>query len=178
MIEWHTDNPQHSAFHACKLGANDANLTSEMKVFVSGQIQEKERIQKALARLEEAGLTVTHDWTRTEDLIDRVTQAEEAGRRAALDIQGVLAADVYILISDNKEPGKGMYAELGAALALKELRGSPEVFVVGPQHHQSIFYLHPSVRSVAELEEVLWELQPSDSDSGRETLDEHPAQAG
>jgi hypothetical protein len=51
-----------------------------------------------------------------------------------------------------------MYVELGAALALKETTGKPEVYVVGRMNHMSVFYLHPSVKARDTLEEVIKEL--------------------
>jgi hypothetical protein len=45
--------------------------------------------------------------------------------------------------------------ELGAALALQQATGKPEVFVVGPMNHLSIFYLHPGVTHCRTTEEVI-----------------------
>lgn len=132
-----------------------------VKVFVSGQIDEKEAVQLAYKTLENAGFRVTHDWTMTDPLIDRDAQRDEAGHRASLDITGVVEADVYILMSDNKKAGKGMYVELGAALALQERLGTPDVYVVGPMNHMSIFYLHPRVKHRESIEDVIEELRAS-----------------
>lgn len=137
-----------------------------VKVFVSGQIEEKQRIQCVFRQLEEAGYMITHDWTRTDDVGDKLKNRIEAGTRAAKDISGVVAADVYVLMSDNKNVGKGMYAELGAALALKELTGKPELYVVGPMNHLSIFYLHPSISHLENIDELIASLQDKKANSG------------
>ena len=129
-----------------------------MKVFVSGQLGEKAAVRRAYGKLRAAGLEVTHDWTRTDNIGDKLLAREESGKRAALDIQGVIEADVYVLLSDNREVGKGMYVELGAALAMKSTTGRPDVFIVGPLNHLSVFYLHPAIRIVTSVDDVVAEL--------------------
>jgi hypothetical protein len=125
-----------------------------MKVFVSGQIGDKNAVRDAYKALRGAGMSITHDWTQTDDIGDKLENAEESGRRAALDISGVVDADLYVLMSGNEEVGKGMYVELGAALALREATGRPEVCIVGPMNHMSIFYLHPSIQHFASIQDV------------------------
>ncbi len=126
-----------------------------MKAFVSGQLGEKDRIRNVYARLSEIGIDITHDWTTTDNLGDYSGNLEEVGLRAARDINGVRDADLYILMTDNKERGKGMYVELGAALALAEQRGSPQIFIVGPRNHESIFYYHPLTQHFTDLESCI-----------------------
>lgn len=129
-----------------------------MKVFVSGQLGEKTAVRRAYAKLRAAGFEITHDWTRTDNIGDKLLARQESGRRAELDIQGVIDADVYVLLSDNREVGKGMYVELGAALAMKSTTGRPDVFIVGPLNHLSVFYLHPAIRIVSTIDDVVSEL--------------------
>ena len=126
-----------------------------MKVFISGQLNDKSVVRDAFEQFRRIGAHITHDWTVTDDLADKSSSPSEAGRRAAADIEGVVQSDLYVLLSDNARAGKGMYAELGAALALKETRGSPEVCVVGRLNHASIFYFHPLVRHFCSVEELL-----------------------
>lgn len=126
-----------------------------MKIFVSGQIDEKEEINEIYKKLQKAGHEVTHDWTKTDGIGDKLKNQEEAGLRAAKDITGVVDADVYILVSNNTKPGKGMYVELGAALALNEALGKPQIFTIGNRNHLSIFYLHPAVIHLKAIEDVL-----------------------
>jgi hypothetical protein len=129
-----------------------------MKVFVSGQIDEIEEINAIYVQLQHAGYKVTHDWTKTDGIGDKLKNQKEAGSRAAKDITGVVDADVYILVSNNVMPGKGMYVELGAALALNEALGKPQIFTIGERRHLSIFYLHPAVTHLNTINEVLQRL--------------------
>ena len=136
-----------------------------MKIFVSGQIHDIENVRKTQKVLTESGHTITHDWTRNEsgDKIlqtseDKLRDIAETGKRANLDIQGVLDCDVYIICTSNEKPGKGMYVELGAALALSQSIGRPQVFLIGKMNHISVFYLHPNLTRLSNVQEVIEEL--------------------
>ena len=131
----------------------------QVKAFVSGQLNEKEKVRAVYDRLAEQGIKITHDWTKTDKLTSYSLQQSDAAHRALLDIRGVLTCDYYVLMTDNRLQGKGMYAELGAALALAESRGTPEVFVVGPKNHESIFYYHPLINHCDDLEECIEMIQ-------------------
>ncbi len=113
--------------------------------------------------VEAAGHEVTHDWTQTDTFLggaeDKLANKQESGIRAEKDIQGVLDCDVYVLVSGNEAVGKGMYVELGAALATHQLRKSPKVYVIGPRNHLSVFYLHPIVVHLDKIEDVIADLE-------------------
>lgn len=135
-----------------------------MKVFVSGQIGDVDRVRVVQDALRRAGHEITHDWTRNEtgkkmlsSRADKLNNPEEATRRATLDIDGVLDADAYVICSDNEDAGKGMYVELGAAIAMAE-RGSMRVYLLGGMNHMTIFYFHPKVQKIDSIEELLEEL--------------------
>jgi len=132
-----------------------------MEIFVSGQIGDVENVRSVQDEFVAAGHHITHDWTRNEtgDKMlggreAKFANPQESARRASLDLQGVIDSDVYVLCSDNEKVGKGMYVELGAALALHDATGSPKVYIIGEMNHASIFYFHPSVilgRSVQDI---------------------------
>lgn len=139
---------------------------TDMKVFVSGQIRDLDNVRSVQQKLVNAGHTVTHDWTRNETgdkmlstSADKLRDLEETGKRARLDIQGVIDADVYVACTDNENPGKGMYVELGAALSLAETIGTPRIYLVGELNHMSVFYFHPKVIRVEAIEDVIVQLQ-------------------
>ena len=129
---------------------------------MSGQLDDVKSVKDACKLLLEAGHSITHDWTESDVFLSskeaKLANKEEAGLRAKKDLDGVISSDVYILLSNNKEAGKGMYVELGAALALREKTGKPEVYIVGEMNHMSVFYLHPSVKSRSSIVEVINEL--------------------
>lgn len=60
---------------------------------------------------------------------------------------------MFILVSD--EAGTGMYTELGMAMQRNSEEGSPQIYVVGNYLSRSVFYFHPAVNRVNNIEEVL-----------------------
>ncbi len=130
-----------------------------MKVFVSGQISEKHKIKFVYSRLREAGFEITHDWTCTDDLAVCDKFTKEAEIRAAKDIEGVCNADFYVIITDNETCGKGMYVELGAALALSTIGRPIPIYVLGPKNHPSIFYSHPRCINMETLDSCIADMK-------------------
>lgn len=114
-----------------------------------------------MERVKRAGHEIIHDWTVTDMFLGsrsaKLKDPRETGLRAAKDISGVVDCDVYVLSSDNEEVGKGMYVELGAALALNEATGRPKVYVIGKMNHMSVFYFHPAVVHKESIDQVLSE---------------------
>lgn len=132
------------------------------KVFVSGQLDEAEKIKDAYQKLKDAGHEITHDWTESDIFLSspklKMANRAECGLRAEKDINGVVQCDVYILFADNKKAGKGMYVELGAAIALNSKNGAPDIYMVGKMNHMSVFYLHPAVKHRNNIDEVIEEI--------------------
>jgi hypothetical protein len=131
-----------------------------MKFFISGQIKDIPAVRETMQHVVDAGHTITHDWTSSDIMLggdNKFNDLAETGRRAQADIQGVLDCDVYVLCSDNETPGKGMYVELGAALGRAQSGDRIKLYVIGKLNHSSIFYLHPAVRQVESIQDVLRE---------------------
>ena len=59
-----------------------------------------------------------------------------------------MTADAVVVLASSAEPGRGLFVELGAALARAELGGLEHVVVVGEIVHESVFHFHPRVRRV------------------------------
>lgn len=131
-----------------------------MKVFVSAQLNDAPCARRLYRRLIESGHTITHDWTMTDSIRGSYrNHSMEARRRAALDIDGVLAAEAYVILTDNHDCGKGMYVELGAALAETSRGKLRHVAIVGRKNHESIFYYHPALRHFENIEDYLKDLR-------------------
>ncbi len=96
-----------------------------MKIYVSAGSTEVDRAATFMADLRVLGHDITHDWTVS-------VRAFQAGgdvdpyHAATADIVGVHAADVLIALVP-REPSKGLWVEIGAALAT-----AIPVCVVGP----------------------------------------------
>lgn len=127
-----------------------------MRVFVSGQLADRSQVRDVYRLLRRQGHVITYDWTRKDDLAGPYSEnRREAGIRAAKDIEGVLEADAYVILTSNERAGKGMYVELGAALARASTGALSSVAVIGPKNHESIFYYHPALAHFETIEEYV-----------------------
>ena len=133
-----------------------------MKVFVSGQIGDVEFVRQTQDSFVENGHSITHDWTRNEagdNLLAgddaKLSNAQEAAKRAELDLKGVLDSDIFVVCTSNEKAGKGLYVELGAALGSCALRGTPKIYTLGQRNHMSIFYFHESVAHAETVDEII-----------------------
>lgn len=136
-----------------------------MKAFVSAQLKEKSKARFLYKRLQDAGISITHDWTQTDNLKNYFDSPTEAGKRAQKDIEGVCDADIYIILTDNESCGKGMYVELGAALALATTQNTIKLFLIGPKNFPSIFYFHPSIAHFDDLDAFFDHLSAIDTEA-------------
>jgi hypothetical protein len=99
---------------------------------------------------------LTHDWTRDLSLTQSyASRPEDSAVIAQAALAGVLASEAVVVLASSTEPGRGLFVELGAALARAELGQLDHVVVVGEIVHESVFYFHPRVRRVAALDDWL-----------------------
>lgn len=101
-----------------------------------------------------AGHELTLDWTRGPD----VTLAKDYGSHpevwaslATKDLEAVLSADAVLVVMSEHD-GRGMYVELEAALARASRGDLKHVVILGPIQHESVFYYHPAVQRVSDLD--------------------------
>jgi len=134
-----------------------------MKFYVASSISNKAAVQHAFASLRSAGHEVTTDWTLTDDVPEAEREAKRDYVRSVVkrDFEGILEADVFLLLSEPSE-GRSMYVELGIAIAMYDVARRPLVFVVGPRTNHAAFYFHPSVQRVNSIDEVFERVGRSD----------------
>ncbi|WP_340541051.1 nucleoside 2-deoxyribosyltransferase [Nocardioides sp. GXZ039] len=127
-----------------------------MRIYVAGALADLERVREVQDAVVAAGHEVVLDWTRASDadLRDYGSQAVAAEQVARADLEAVLGADA-VLVVDTDQPGRGMYVELGAALARAARGESVQIAVLGPEADRSVFYFHPAVRRYDSVEEWL-----------------------
>ena len=97
-------------------------------VYVGGARMELERVERFIARVVDAGHTVTHDWTifaRAKDGHVRTNHEppmtpEERSSAWGASIAGIGEADVCVFLSPAFGTTRGMWAELGACQACGE----------------------------------------------------------
>lgn len=90
-----------------------------MKAYVATKFEEASLAKSTMRALEALGHTVTHDWTNenADGLSGDALTAYLRGC-AERDVKGVVDCDVFVLL--NHPNGKGMFTELGIAIALKK----------------------------------------------------------
>lgn len=90
-----------------------------MKIYVAGPLADKESVQAAQAAVVSAGHEITHDWSRGPDITftnDYGALPAVSAKLANDNLDAVLTADAVLVIASEHD-GRGMFVELGAALA-------------------------------------------------------------
>lgn len=127
-----------------------------MKVYVAGLLGEAERINQAQHAIVAAGHSLTHDWTTDLSFAeDYASRPDDSATIARDDLGGVMEADAVVVLAPRDEPGRGLFVELGAALARAEIGDLDHVVGVGMIAHESVFYFHPRVTRVNTVDEWL-----------------------
>lgn len=111
------------------------------RIYVAGQYERKNVIKQVIEDLKHSGYSITHDWTKTENVMNMNLKES-----AASDIEGVRQADVLVCIMDNPaHEYRGTWTEVGCALGLDK-----RVFIFIPNLHENacasnVFCYHENV---------------------------------
>jgi hypothetical protein len=128
-----------------------------VRIYVAGPVDDVADVRAVQRAVIAAGHVLSHDWTRAveADLTSGYSLAPEASARiAAAALDGVMSADAVLVLSSGQD-GRGMFVELGAALA-RAISGDLEhVVAIGETRHDSAFYHHPSVVRVVSVDDWL-----------------------
>lgn len=132
-----------------------------MKIYVAGPIADIKTVQVIQAAVVAAGHGLALDWSRGPDatLVKGYGSNPAASAQiAGDDLDAVLNADAVLIVASEHD-GRGMFVELGAALARAQRGDLEHIVVVGHIHHESVFFYHPAVRRVSVVDE--WLADPS-----------------
>lgn len=131
-----------------------------MKFYVASFVGERKRTQQVQAELRQRGHEITSDWTSFPGVpsTERNDRPDEVRAIAVRDLEGVQAADVFVLLAGVAD-GRAKYAELGAAVMSAVQNGTPRIYVVGDNPVHSVFFFHPTVARVSSIDEVLADLE-------------------
>lgn len=132
-----------------------------MKFYIAAKFSDKERVKKAYLLIKEAGHAITHEWVHNKQSYPFHQDPSYTAQCAMTDINGVLAADVFVLFS-NEEPSMGASAELGAAIGSFITFKRPQIFVIGPHFGTNFAFWHPAVTQKDSLEGVLTHIAQND----------------
>lgn len=117
-----------------------------MLIYVAGTLADAERVRAVQDAVVAGGHELSLDWTRGADaaLTEYESQPAASAAVASADLAAVLAAEAVLVVAPEHE-GRGVYVELGAALARASAGALQHVAVLGPIQHQSVFFHHPAV---------------------------------
>lgn len=123
---------------------------------MAGALADIERVQAVQSAVLAAGHELTLDWSRGPDVTfgDYGAAPAASATLATSDLDGVLAADAVLVVASEHD-GRGMFVELGAALARAARGELGHVVVIGSIRHESVFYYHPAVLRVPTVDEWL-----------------------
>ena len=114
-----------------------------MKFFVTGRSSNIEEIKRTMNQVIEKGHEISLDWTVFPMVKPYKENKDLAGQFAVAQVEGIAASDVYILLAHCD--GTGVFAELGAALALAQLHGKLIVYGVSSDIPEAMFHYHPAI---------------------------------
>lgn len=118
-----------------------------MTVYIAAPFVRRDVAKAHREILAKNGVLSTATWLDTH-LSDYTTPPDILRREALEDLLDIHRADGFVLLDYWKGEGRGMFVELGFALA----KGKP-VWVVGAENN-CIFYHHPNVRVVNDLNAI------------------------
>lgn len=126
-----------------------------VKIYVSGPLADVATVRAVQATVVAAGHELNCDWTEdTSFAEDYASQVALSGKLAHEELNAVMAADAVLVIASEHD-GRGMFVELGAALARAKQGDLAHVVIVGEIRHESVFYFHPLVQRVASVQNWL-----------------------
>lgn len=115
-----------------------------MKCFVSGRSSNFAEIVRVTKLLQDAGHEITHDWTVLPMIKAYHDSTDRASEYAVLQIKGIAEADVHIVLAH--EDVTGLFAEIGAALALAQFHGKPRIYGITTTIPDAMFHYHPAIQ--------------------------------
>ena len=124
-----------------------------MKFYIAARVNKKGEVKKIHKMLKDKGHRVLSTWVNEGQIKPYNKYLIKAKTRAIKCIDAIKKSDIFILVSD--KTGAGMYTELGIAIASNLSKKKPKIYIVGKYINRSMFFFHPSVRQMKNLDEVL-----------------------
>jgi len=127
-----------------------------MKCFVTGRSSNIDEINRVYNLLESVGYEVFR-WTQLPSVKPYRENIVPATQFARDRIEEITLSDVYILLAHHD--GNGVFAELGAALAVWQLHGKLKIYGVSRDIPDTMFHYHPAIVWKNRIEDVLDDLE-------------------
>ncbi|MDF8262640.1 hypothetical protein [Luteipulveratus flavus] len=126
-----------------------------MRIYLAAPLAAADLVRSTRDRLVSAGHELPLDWTEDRSVVERfASYPEKSAAMASAMIDAVLAADAVLVLATGHE-GRGMFVELGAALARAQAGSPASIAVIGEITRESVFFLHPRVARFATLDDWL-----------------------
>lgn len=122
-----------------------------MRVYVSSRFDNTEQVREVNKMVLAKGWELAFDWTQFQK-IDVIKNISISRSRSSTEIISILDSHAFILI--NCDDGCGMYVELGAAITSCLKTGHPLIYVTGDHLDRSIFFYHPAVKVMENIEDI------------------------
>jgi len=130
-----------------------------VKIYVAGPLADVATVRSVQSTVVAAGHELTLDWTEEASLMeDYGSQLDVSGKLAEEELNAVMVADAVLVVASEHD-GRGMFVELGAALARAQQGELAHVVIVGEIRQESVFYFHPVVERVANIQDWLEHLR-------------------
>ena len=123
------------------------------KVYISARFGKKQDVIDFGGKLKSKGYEITSNWINHKSIKPYDKNDELAKEYSIEDINNVINCDSFILLTS--DAGTGMYVELGAAIGHNMEFGKPIIYVIGDYISRSMFYFHPSVNRLRNIEDLL-----------------------
>ncbi len=123
---------------------------------MAGALADTEKVQEVQSAVVAAGHELTLDWSRGPDgqFDDYGSLPAVSADIATEDLDAVMTADAVLVVASEHD-GRGMFVELGAALARARSGELDHVVVIGRIRHQSVSFYHPTVLRVSAVDDWL-----------------------
>lgn len=121
-----------------------------MNIYIANIFAERDQMPAIAQKFEDAGHVITHPWWNVENIPYVEKTSELKKLHATLDANGVLKADLMVLLNTGKSEGKAV--EQGLAIA----KGLPIIAVGTPgEHSKNIFHWLPNYKWVSSVDDAL-----------------------
>lgn len=127
-----------------------------MKWYFASRVKHKQALVSLSEFLKSKGEIVLSEWVYKDSLKpyeENINAVQELSKEV---VQSILQTDIFVLISDKE--GTDMFVELGVALA-SQITSSCKIYIIGQYSKRSLMQLHPNVRHVHSIKDLLIEEQ-------------------
>jgi hypothetical protein len=126
-----------------------------MKVYIAAKLENRQEVERIIKLIRDKNHEIIIDWTKDEPINKPYeNNIQVAKERTIRDVSGIKNSDAFILLTD-EGTNKGMYIELGVAIDSNIRTGKPKIYVTDKNIHNSIFYYHPSIKIIKNIQEIL-----------------------